>query len=161
MATLPAFIRRTGAEEEQGPTPQPVSARPVRDPYRLRALPLENVVFYQKTIDNTRLVREPDPKGRNACWSAIGTAGAVVVLLGAALAPSLAGTVAGYKLERLRSEERRLLDERRVLELRRAAIASPQNLERLARERGLMPPAPGQVTHLQGDADGALAMVKK
>lgn len=161
MATLPAFFRRTEDAGAQAPARKPVSTRPERDPFQLRALPLENVVFYCKKIDNSRLVREPDPKSRGACWSAIGTAGVVVALVAAALAPSVATTVAGYKLEGLRAEERQLLDERRTLELRQAEVVSPAQLERLAQERGLAPPSPGQVAHLDAKGDGALAMVKK
>ena len=38
-------------------------ARVERDPFQLRALPQEDVFFYCKKIDNSRLVREPDPQG--------------------------------------------------------------------------------------------------
>ncbi len=161
MATLPNIFRRSEDAERPALERKAAAARPERDPYQLRALPLESLVFYCKKIDNSRLVREPDPKGRGACWSAIATAGAVVVLLAGALAPSMASTIAGYKLEALRKEERHLRDERRKLELRLAQVAAPQHLERLARERDLAPPAPGQVTHLDAKGDGAMAMVKK
>ena len=36
--------------------------RAVRDPFQLRALPHEDVFLYSKQIDNSRLVREADPK---------------------------------------------------------------------------------------------------
>ena len=52
-----------------------------RDPFQLRTLPQEDVFFYCKKIDNSRLVREADPRARGACWSAIGAAGVVLVLL--------------------------------------------------------------------------------
>ncbi|MBZ5583412.1 MAG: hypothetical protein LAQ30_14615 [Acidobacteriia bacterium] len=161
MATLPNIFRKGEGAESQTPARKPAAVRPERDPYHLRALPLESLVFYCKKIDNSRLVREPDPKSRGACWSAIATACAVVALLAGALAPSMANTIAGYKLENLRREERRLRDERRTLELRLAEIAAPQHLERLARERDLAPPAPGQVTHLDAKGEGAMAMAKK
>jgi hypothetical protein len=81
--------------------------RPVRDPFQLRALPHEHLFLFNKRIDNTRLVREADPKSRGACWSAIGAACVLAVLLTSAFAPSVATTIAGYKLEALRIEERR------------------------------------------------------
>ena len=61
MATLPAFLRRTelpvpGAAARAAR--KPVQARVERDPFRLRALPQEDVFFYCKKIDNSRLVRE-------------------------------------------------------------------------------------------------------
>ena len=160
MATLPAFLRRTEAPAPQSAASRPAPVRPAPDPYRLRALPLEDVFFHCKRIDNSRLVREPDPDARGACWSTIGAACLVVALLGSILAPSVATTLAGYRLESLRAEERRLLDERRVLELEEARLLSPERLEELARQRGLVTPAPGQVVHLDSRGDGTVAMAK-
>ncbi len=160
MATLPAFLRKTDGLQTPPPRKQ-ASPRPERDPFQLRALPLESVVFYCKRIDNSRLVREPDPKARGACWSAIGAACAVVALLTGAAVPSVANRIAGYRLEELRAEERNLTAERRVLEMRQAEILSPQNLDALAKARELAPPASGQITHLDGKSDGAMAMVEK
>src|ERR1700693_3181037 len=118
MATQPAPFPRTGGED----------ARLSRDPYRLRPLPREDVFFYCKKIDNSRLVRGPDPQSRGACWSAIVAATMLLALLTAALAPSVANTMAGYKLESLRAEERRLLDERRMLDLQEAAVLGTARL---------------------------------
>jgi hypothetical protein len=161
MATLPKVFRRTEAQDAAGTGPRiPATLRAERDPFALRALPHEAVVFYCKKIDNSRLVREPDPKSRGACWSAIGAACGIIALLTAVLAPSAANTVAGYKLEELRAEERHLLDERRTLELQEAALLSPERLEMLARGQNLVTPASGQVVHLEARPDGAVAMVK-
>ena len=116
--------------------------------------------FYCKKIDNSRLVREPDPQARGACWSAIGVACVVLAVLSGVLAPSVANTLAGYKLEALRAEERQLLDERRLLELQEAELLRPDRLERLARGQNLVTPSSGQVIHLDSRDDGAVAMVK-
>ena len=140
--------------------PRPVFLRAERDPFQLRALPHEDVFFYCKKIDNSRLVRETDPRARGACWSAIGVAAVAIVLLGSLLAPSVAGTLAGYKLESLRSEERRLLNERRVLELEEAELLRPDRLEKLAKGQSLVTPTAAQVVHLESNGEAALAMVK-
>jgi cell division protein FtsL len=154
MATMPTFFRRT-----QRPAPG-AALRVQKDLYRLRALPQEDVFFYCKKIDNSRLVREPDPKSGGACWSAIGVAAIVLLLLTGVLAPSVAGTLAGYKFESLKAEERRLLDERRTLELREAELLSPERLEKLAARQNLVTPKTGQVVRLDGKPSGAVAMVK-
>ena len=133
-------------------------ARAERDPFRLRALPHEDVFFYCKKIDNSRLEREHDPKAHGACWSAIAGATVVLTLLGVVLAPSVASTLAGYKLEALRAEERRLMDERRSLDLLEAELLSPGRLERLAHTQNLVTPSNTQVVHLDGKSDGAVAM---
>src|SRR5437588_12841110 len=128
MATLPAFLRRieTPARFKTGSRPAPLRAD--RDPFQLRPLPFEDVFFYCKKIDNSRLVREADPQARGACWSAIGAACVALALMVSMLAPSVAGTLAGYKLEALRAEERHLLDQRRVLELQEAELLRPDRL---------------------------------
>lgn len=157
MATLPNFLRKP---EPQAPVLRPAAVRPQVDPFQLRALPLEDVFFHCKRIDNSRLVREPDPEARGTCWSTIGAACVVVTVMGGVLAPSVANTMAGYRLEALRAEQRRLLEERRVLELEEARLLSPQRLEELAAKQQLVPPKPGQVVHLDGKPDGSLAMNK-
>jgi hypothetical protein len=134
--------------------------RAVRDPFQLRALPHEHLFLYNKRIDNSRLVREPDPQSRGACWSAIGAASVLAVLLTSTFAPSAATTISGYKLEALRIEERRLLDEHRGLDLQEAELLSPARLDRLARENNLVAPSSAQVFHLEGKPQGAVAMAK-
>jgi hypothetical protein len=160
MATLPAFFRKAGYLEDSQPE-QPAGGPAERDLCQLRALPHEDVYFYCKRIDNSRLVREADPRARRACWSTIGAAFAALALLTGALAPSAANTLANYRLGELRNEERILMDERRGLELRAAELLSPERLERYAKERDLTAPSPNQMVRLDGRSEGAVAMVKK
>jgi len=164
MATLPAFLKKNeapaGAPQGAEAVTRTTRARAERDPFQLRALPHEAVFFYCKRIDNSRLVRESDPKSRGACWSAIGAACVLVVLLTSSFAPSVATTIAGYKLEALRLEERRLREESRTLDLQEAELLSPARLDQLARQNNLVAPSPGQVFHLEGKPEGAVAMVK-
>jgi hypothetical protein len=163
MATLPAFFRRNEVPAESPRESGGVAAssrlRPVQT-CELRALPHESLFLFNKKIDNSRLVREADPKSKGACWSAIGGACVLAVMLTSAFAPSVATTIAGYKLEALRIEERRLLDERRGLDLQEAELLSPARLDQLARQNNLVAPAPGQVFHLEGRPQGAVAMAK-
>ena len=161
MATAPAYFRRTDTAGTEASAVRPESMRPERDRFLLRSLPHEDVYFYCKKIDNSRLVREPDPRGRGACWSAIGVACLALVSLTGVLAPSVAATLAGYKLEALRAEEHRMMDERRALELQEAQLLSPERLDRLAQTQNLVTPSPNQVVHLDNQAKGAVAMVKK
>jgi len=152
MATLPAFV-------QSNESPMAI-ARPQRDPFKLRPLPFEDVFFCCKRIDNSRLVREPDPKAGNACWSAMGVASVILALLLGVLAPKVAATLCGYKLESLRAEQLQLLDENRVLDLQEAELLSPARLDQLAKDHNLVTPSAGQVVHLERGADGAVAMVK-
>jgi hypothetical protein len=159
MATLPVNIRPTDARANSGAERKMEPVR-VRNPYQLRALPQEDVFFFCKKIDNSRLVREADPKAPTACWSAIGVAALAVALIGGVLAPNLMTTFAGYQLEKLRAEERSLIDERHNLEWKEAELVNVNHLERLAKDRNLTPPAPGQLVHLNGN-DSSVAMMQR
>lgn len=157
MATLATFFKRFEAATASGPVTRP-ALRVEPDPYRLRELPNERLFLFCKKIDNTRLVREADPHARKECWSTIGAACAIVALLTTVFIPSVGGTMAGYKIQELRAEEQRLLDERRVLDLEEASLLSPANLQELAQKQQLVAPAPGQVIRLDSRGEGSLAL---
>ena len=159
MATLPKVLQR---HETPRPARGPVPVYAGNGGgHGLRALPQEDVFFFCKKIDNSRLVREPDPKAKTACWNVIGASCLAVLALGVLMAPQVAATMEGYKLEALRTEEQRLLDERRSLDLQEAQLLSPERLEKLAKRQNLVTPSSNQVFHLETKPDGAVAMVKK
>ena len=162
MATLATYLKKDESviyREDAARTPAPRAiTRTAANPYRLRALPNEDVYFFCKRIDNSRLLREKDPRGPRECWSAIGAFALLAILLTGALAPTVWGTFAGYQLQALKQERQRLTDERSTLELDEAALLNPARLERLARAQKLIEPAAGQVVHLEPRADGSLAM---
>jgi|SRR5690348_959116 len=118
MATLPAFLRKNEAAPAPAAAAETVTRavrrRVERDPYRLRALPHDDIFFYCKRIDNSRLVREADPQSRGACWNAIGAACVLLAVLTTAFAPTAMTRLAGYKLEALHGEQQRLLEEARA-----------------------------------------------
>jgi cell division protein FtsL len=162
MATLATYFKRPGEMPSAEPVDRRLGPRVEPDRYRLRALPNDDVFFYCKPIDNSRVVREADPKARGECWSTIGAACVLAVLLTSVLAPNVASTLAGYKLQALKEEQHRLLNEWRVLELEEARLLSPSHLEELARDHQMITPTSGQVVHLDPKGDESLAMnVKK
>jgi hypothetical protein len=137
------------------------AARAARDPFQLRALPLDDVIVFCKRIDNSRLVREPDPRAGGACWTVIGAACLVLAFLTGVLAPNVANTVSGYKLEALRAEAQALAKERRTLELQEAQLLSPERLDKLAQGQNLVAPTASQVVHLDNKGEGKVAMVNQ
>ena len=162
MATLATHFRKEdaviyGEGASAAPARRP-APRAAADPYRLRMLPNEDVYFFSKRIDNSRILKEKDPGAPKECWSAIGAFGVMAILLTTALAPSVAQTVAGYQLQSLKQEHQRLMDERSTIEVEEAALLSPARLEILARARKLLEPTAGQIVHLEPSADGSLAM---
>jgi hypothetical protein len=127
-------------------------------PNRLRNLPADNIYFYSKRIDNSRLVREADPKTRTDCWSTIATACVLAALIGGAVSPRIGGILSGYQMEKLKTEQRELTDRRRVLQIQEAQMVSPARLDELANGQRLTIPGPGQEMHLQPKDSPSLAM---
>src|ERR1700684_1012427 len=103
MATLPNLFRRTEISHPAPAAGPHNRIHAARDPFLLRPLPGEELRIEFKVINNSRLVRQPDPKARGACWSAIGATALALVLLTGVLVPRLANTLAGYRLEALRA----------------------------------------------------------
>ncbi len=80
MATLATIFKRSDAMARGSERAGAIRAE--SDPFRLRALPNDDIYFYSKRIDNSRVVRQADPAARGECWSAVGAA-AVVLMIGA------------------------------------------------------------------------------
>ena len=167
MGTLATFFRKpeffpsadifsaTGATEvRQQSKAKAVAAA---DQYKLRALPNDDVYFYVKRIDNSRVVRQADPQAKGQCLSAIGATCVLAVLAGSVMAPKLGAVLAGYKIQQLRQEQATLHEEKRALEVDEAVLMSPARLDELAQKQKLNRPGFGQVVHLQPSGEGAFA----
>lgn len=103
----------------------------------------EGVVLLGKPIDNSRVVRQVDPHSRKEIWLLI----ALLVLLAAGLGlyawPALEIRRAGQESVTLYREKERLLEEKRKLQLERAALENLRRIETIAgRELGLAAPSP-------------------
>lgn len=156
MATLAMFLRRPMAQAAAS-GPAQSGLVPLDSRYVLRALPYEDIFLYSKPIDNSRVVREPHPSARSE-WSTIGTAGVVAVVLMGLLTPRVANIFAGYKLEALKQEQQRLLNEERDLNIVEAHLSRQENLEVQAKRHDLGVPGPGQTWRLDPKGDSRLAL---
>ena len=124
---------------------------------RLRPFANEDILFYVKRIDNSRVVRAADPAARGRCWKLIGSAVGAAVLLIGVLLPSAYGLMAGFQVQSLRREGQRLDTDQASLELHEAQLLSPQRMQELARQQQFVEPAPARVLYLEG-MQGSLAM---
>lgn len=127
---------------------------------RLRAFPNEDILFYVKRIDNSRVVRAEDPAARGRCWKLIGSVVGAAVLLIGVLLPSAYGRIAGYEIESLMQESQRLAADQASLELRETKLISPERIQELAHEQQFTDPPPARVLYLDG-AQNAVAMNEK
>ena len=154
MATLTNIINQVvGA----GAAEQSARAAVRCDDFKLRAVPNEDLFFYIKRIDNSRVVRQADPRARRRDWKVIGGAGIAAASLVCLLLPSAWAYMAGYELNRLQTQNQRLTVERSRLELEEASLMSAKRLQELADMQQYVDPEPGK-THYLPKADGSLAL---
>ncbi len=155
MATLATMYSRFFARDVESRQ----SSRASDAASRLRPFANEDIFLFVKRIDNTRVVREADPKARGVAWRLIGSVVGAAVLLIGVLLPSAYGLLAGYQIQSLRQEGQRLATEQSSLELKEAELLSPARMEELARLQQFIDPAPAKVVYL--DNNGSLALNKK
>jgi hypothetical protein len=127
----------------------------------LRGFANDDIYFFVKRIDNSRVVREADPEARGTCWKLIGSVVAAVVLLICVLLPSAYGLLAGYQIQTLRQDGERLATEQSSLELNEARLLSPARMEELARMQQFIDPPSQKVVYLETSQSGTVAMNQK
>src|ERR1700682_2763165 len=116
MATLANIFNRftdAGTMDAAVPESYPLEAL---EQYRLRALPNDDVYFYFKKIDNSRIVREADPQSRARSWKCLGAACLSAAGFIGMLLPSAYGLMASYQLHNLQVERQGLVTENSKLD---------------------------------------------
>ncbi|HVQ29167.1 MAG TPA: cell division protein FtsL [Vicinamibacteria bacterium] len=104
---------------------------------------LDSATLLGKSIDNSQVIREVDPRSSRDFWWLI-LLGGVLVLGGVLYAwPHLQLREAGREAQELSREKERLLEENRKLRLEKAALENLRRVETIAsRDLGLVAPAP-------------------
>ena len=157
MATLAnIFNRFTDAAAADAVIPE-VRAQ-ADEACRLRGLPNEDVYFFVKRIDNSRVVRQADPAERARGWGVVAGGCGAAVLLIATLLPSAYGLLAGYQLSALEAEHHKLVNQQATLELEEAALVSPERLQAWAERDRFAEPAPESVVYIDPKNDQSLAL---
>jgi hypothetical protein len=127
----------------------------------LRAFASEDIYFFVKRIDNSRVVRQAEPGAGGVCWKMIGSVGAAALLLIGVLLPSAYGLLAGYQIQSLREESKRLAAQQASLELQEAKLLSPARMEELARMQQFIDPEPQKVVYLDSKDGSSFALNQK
>jgi hypothetical protein len=138
--------------------PGGVPRRSVKQAVPVRAFANDDIYFHVKRIDNSRVVRQADPKTGGVCWKMIGSVAAAVMLLIGVLLPSAYNLLAGYQIQSLKVESKRLANQQASLELDEARLLSPERMEELAREQQFTDPEPDKVVYLESTHGAAVAM---
>jgi cell division protein FtsL len=106
----------------------------------------ESVVLLPKSIDNSQVVREVDPRSRRDLVLLLATMAALVAGLVLYAWPHFEIRQTGLLADEMKRERERLVEESRKLRLEKAALENLRRVERIAaRELGLAAPEPEQV----------------
>lgn len=140
-----------GTPEHRGSAPHEGPRNTWRDrteAYKLRTIPNEDVYFFSKQIDNTRLVKAEDPAARRkaAGMTAAGLGVVVVVIL--LLVPRVMNLFAGMQIQALEETRRKLIVDHDAMELEESRLMDPKRMNAIAREHNLVEPSPRQVVYL-------------
>jgi cell division protein FtsL len=110
-------------------------------------------IYFRKAIDNSRLVKVEDPRrSREMRQFGIALCLLFALVMGYAL-QHFRAIEFGYQIESLRSQRDGLAEMNRALRLEEASLRDPERIDVMARKLGLQSPQPGQVMHLDVDAD--------
>jgi len=116
--------------------------------------------YFQKTIDNSRLVKISDPQRRREIRMFSASVAALFLLMMFYAWQHFSSIEYGYKIEAQKSERERLVEMNRTLKLEEASLRDPGRIDVLARRMGLESPQPGQVVHLDADEAGAAVIAQ-
>ena len=105
----------------------------------------EGVVLLGKPIDNSRVVRQVDPRSRGEIWLLILLLTLLASGLGLYAWPALESRHVDQQSVQFYRDKERLLEQKRKLLLERAALENLRRVETIAsRDLGLAPPRPEQ-----------------
>jgi len=103
--------------------------------------------YFAKHIDNSRLVKAPDPvraRQMRLFSAAVAVLFSLVMIYGLQHFSAIEG---GYRVETEKQLRDKLREENRQLRLSEAQLTEPGRIDSMARQLGLAEPQPGQVVH--------------
>ncbi len=114
---------------------------------------LGNVGLLPKSIDNSQVVREIDPRSSRELWLLVTLVAALAGSLGLYVWPTLMMRQTGTAAEQLSRERERLVEENRKLKLEKATLEDLRRVESIARrDLGLGTPAPERLVVVEKPA---------
>lgn len=116
--------------------------------YKLRSIPNEDVYFYSKRINNSRLVKPEDPVSRRKAVGVMAGGVGFAVMLILLMMPHLMNLMAGMQIHSLEAERRALVADHDAIELEESRLMDPKRMNAIARENNLVEPGPQQVFYL-------------
>jgi len=100
---------------------------------------------FAKSIDNTRLVKAPDPVRMREMRVFSAAAAALLILIMVYGLQHFYAIESGYRVEAEKQQRDQLREENRQLRLNEAQLTQPGRIDLMAREMGLAEPQPDQI----------------
>jgi hypothetical protein len=116
--------------------------------------------YFQKTIDNSRLVKVTDPQRRREIRMFSASVAALFMVMMFYAWQHFSSIEYGYRIEAQKTERERLVEANRALRLETASLRDPGRIDALARKMGLESTQPGQVIRLNPEDVGAPIMAQ-
>ena len=105
-------------------------------------------VYFNKNIDNSRVVRVADPKRTREMAMFLAAVCCLFVLVMTYAWQHFSAIEYGYRIEALQAQKSGLVEINRALRLEDASLHDPGRIDQLARQMGLQTPTAGQVIML-------------
>lgn len=116
--------------------------------------------YFQKTIDNSRLVKISDPQRRREIRMFSACVAMLFLMMMVYAWQHFRSIEYGYRIEAQKAERDRLVEMNRTLKLETASLRDPSRIDALARQMGMESPEPGQVIQMNPDEGGAPIMAR-
>jgi hypothetical protein len=131
-----------------------------RTPVRRSVAGITPEFYFQKTIDNSRLVKATDPQRRRELRMFSAGAAALFMVMMFYAWQHFSSIEYGYRIEAQKTEHERLVEVNRTLKLEAASLRDPGRIDVLARQMGLESTQPGQVIRLNPEDVGGPIMAQ-
>ena len=131
-----------------------------RTPVRRSVAGITPEFYFQKTIDNSRLVKVTDPQRRREIRIFSAAVAALFMVMMFYAWQHFSSIEYGYRIEAQKAEHERLVEVNRTLTLEAASLRDPGRIDALARKMGLESTQPGQVIRLNPDDVGTPIMAQ-
>ena len=128
------------------------------DRFHLRPMPNEDIHVFVKKIDNTRVVREQDPKANASAWRTISMAGIFALMVVGLFVPIANSYLAGYTVTEIEKQNSQLQSQLVRLSVREAELTSVEALARAAKNQRFLDPSPETMVVLNETRSGAVAL---
>lgn len=116
--------------------------------------------YFQKTIDNSRVLKVADPRRRREIRMFSASVAALFLLVLFYAWQHFSAVQYGYKIEAQKAMRDQLVEQNRTLKLEQAGLRDPGRIDALARQMGLESPQPGQVVRMESDDSASVAMAR-